>query len=399
MAFATMRVARWLPLACILFATTPSWSEEAASPERVLIARRGDTLASLLQGAGVEAAEREPALAALTPVFPARALHPGHEVTLRFARPEDDDNLLAIEIDAAPGHTIIVERQGNAWRAREERAAERRHLVRAEGSVQGALFENMKAAGLPPSLALGLIRTLAYTVDFQRDLQPGDRFAVLFERFRDPQGELLRHGRVLQAELTLSGRRIAIWRHDTATGSDWYDEDGRSLRRAFLRTPLDGARISSGFGMRHHPVLGYTRMHQGVDFAAPTGTPVYAAADGVVASAGMANGYGRLVKLRHGGGTETHYAHLSAFARGLKPGQRVRQGDVIGRVGSSGLATGPHLHYELVQAGRLVNPASRNTAIATRLTGRDLAAYQGMQRRMAVLARTLGPMQEVAAAQ
>jgi murein DD-endopeptidase MepM/ murein hydrolase activator NlpD len=228
-------------------------------------------------------------------------------------------------------------------------------------------------------------------VDFQRDIQPGDRFSVLFERFRDGDGDLLGHGRVLHAELVLSGRRIAFWRHELRDGTtDWFDAEGRSLRRAFLRTPLDGARISSGFGMRNHPVLGFTRMHRGRDFAAPSGTPVYAAANGTVISARHEGAYGRIVRLRHAGGVETRYAHLSGFARGIAPGRRVRQGDVIGAVDSTGLSTGPHLHYEVVIAGRAVDPA-RQTARSVQLAGRDLAAFHAARRTLAQQAAGIGP--------
>ena len=370
--------------------------QPAEASERIIIARRGDTLAALLLGARIAIDSAAPALAAMAPLFPPSALKPGHEVTLRLEA--ETDRLLGLEVEAEPGRSITVTLTPRGWQAQEERAEQRRMLVLAEGTVQGALIENLRAAGLPPALSLSLIRALSYQVDFQRDLLPGDQFRVVFERYRDPDGELLRHGRVLHAAFVLSGRRIALWRRDTAEGADWFDDNGQSLRRAFLRTPLDGARISSGFGARLHPVLGYTRMHQGLDFAAPTGTPVYAAADGMVAAVRREHGYGLLVQLRHGNGTETRYAHLSAFSRGLRAGQRVRQGEAIGRVGSTGLATGPHLHYEVVQAGHAVNPASSRPQPQLRLAGRPLREFQAQQQALRQQVARLAPMQEVAAA-
>lgn len=383
-------------------ATTPATATEAEPPprpqERVLVVRPGDTLARLLDSAGIDATEVHGAVAALTPLFRPTDLRPGVEIGIRLSA-DETPALLEVEIEPQPGRTVRVLRQDDrSWRAEESLAPRSRFIVRAAGTVDGGLFPAMTNAGLPPGLALSLIRVLGHQVDFQRDLQPGDRFTILFERYRDGDGDILGHGQVLHAELTLSGRVLAVWRHKDRRGTlDWYDAEGRSLRRTFLRTPLDGARVTSRFGMRSHPILGFTRMHQGVDFGAPTGTPVYAAADGVVVSAKNEGGYGRMVRLRHSGGVETRYAHLSRFGRGIAPGRRVRQGDVIGAVGSTGMSTGPHLHYEVIAGGRPVNP-SRHIQQTTRLAGQDLAAFRTAQRQLRQLTARLGTREEVAMA-
>jgi murein DD-endopeptidase MepM/ murein hydrolase activator NlpD len=363
--------------------------------EQVVIVRRGDTLSGLLLAAGIEAPQAHAAVAAVTPLFPARALREGQEVTLRTG---PNQALLTFEIDAAPGRSIRVAFANNRWQAQEHVAPQQRMLALAAGTVDGGLFPAAVDAGLPPALAMALIGILGHQIDFQRDLQPGDRFAILFERLRDPEGELLGHGRLLGIELELSGKTQSYWRADLRNGTtDWVDANGRSLRRSFLRTPLDGARVSSGFGMRNHPILGYTAMHRGTDFAAPAGTPVYAAADGVVISARFDGGYGRLIRLRHANGTETRYAHLSAFTRGLGPGSKVRQGQVIGRVGSTGMSTGPHLHFEILVAGKQVNPARHHSKPA-QLAGRDLAAFQKSRKELARLAAGLTTRTEIALA-
>ena len=213
------------------------------------------------------------------------------------------------------------------------------------------------------------------------------------------QRNMLRDGRMLHAALSLSGRDLSLWRYETEAGVDWFDDRGRSLRRVFLRTPLDGARVTSGFGMRSHPVLGFTRAHKGFDFAAPSGTPILAAADGEVMQVGWMRGYGRTILLGHGQDRETRYAHLSAVTPGLRPGDRVSQGEVIGRVGRTGLATGPHLHYEIVEAGQPIDPSRAPATPAAELTGPAFAAFAatriGLERQIAHLA----PMQEVAAAE
>ena len=402
-----------LPLATLLLAASPAraetasdvpaaseqGSEEAArTEERILLVRPRDTLARLLSSAGIDPVEAHGALEALASVFKPEDIRPGDEIGIRLST-GDTPTLLELELEPQPGRTIrVLPGQNGGWQAEEVIAPRQRFLVRATGTVDGGLFPAMTRAGVPGGLALSLIRALGHQVDFQRDLQPGDRFAILFERYRDGDGDILGHGQVLRAELTLSGRTLSIWRHKDRRGAtDWYDAEGRSLRRAFLRTPLDGARVTSRFGMRSHPVLGFNRMHQGMDFGAPTGTPIYAAADGVVVSAKREGGYGLMVRIRHAGGVETRYAHMSRFGRGIANGRRVRQGDVIGAVGSTGLSTGPHLHYEVIANGRPVNPA-RHVQPTVRLAGQDLATFRTAQRQLDRVVANLGTREEVAMA-
>jgi murein DD-endopeptidase MepM/ murein hydrolase activator NlpD len=373
-----------LSICALLAAPLPAAaaSEPPAEAQRVLTVRRGDTLGELLTSAGVSQAEAHDAIAALAPIFPPRSLAVGQEVGLRLD-PDRDNTLLALEIEPAPGRTIALRRQADRWVVEEQVTPRQRHLARIEAPIIGGVFLTLTRAGMPAPLTHALIRALSHEVDFQRDIQPGDRIAVAFERLRAPDGDLLGHGQLLHASLTLSGREIAVWRHVEQDGdAAWYHGDGRPLAGGFLRTPLDGARLTSGFGMRRHPVLGFSRRHEGLDFAAPPGTPIYAASDGVVAAARMERGYGRTVRIRHPGGVETVYAHMSRFARNLKPGDRVRQGDVIGAVGSSGMSTGPHLHYEIRLAGRAQDPARAALPAGERLRGAELAAFHDRRREL-----------------
>lgn len=357
-------------------------SDPPEEAQRVITVRRGDTLADLLESAGVDRVEAHEALAVLAPHFPPRSLSVGQEVGLRLD-PERDNALLSLEIEAAPGHTIALRRQGDEWTVEEHRLPRQRHLARLEAPITGGVYPTLVRAGMPAPLVHSLIRALSHEVDFQRDIQPGDHIAVAFERLRAPDGDLLGHGQVLYVALTLSGRLMELWRHTDEDGeSEWFRADGRPLAGGFLRTPLDGARLTSGFGMRRHPVLGFSRRHEGLDFAAPTGTPVYAASDGVVASVRTERGYGKIVRLRHAGGIETVYAHLSRFARGLQAGKRVKQGDVIGAVGSTGMSTGPHLHYEIRVAGRAQDPSRVALPSAAPLRGRALAAFNERRREL-----------------
>jgi len=370
---------------------TEALADAPPAAEETLVVAPGDTLLGLLTEAGVDRTDAHAALAELLELFPASSLRPGQELVLRLDA-EEDSRLLSLEISPGPGHTVTVAREGEGWRASEARLPEHPHLAQVEADVAGGVFPALVGAGLPSSLAYAVVRAYAHRVDFQRDLREGDRVAVAFERMRGPDGTLLRHGRVLYASLTLSGVAQEIWRHEGPEGQvGWYDAQGRPLAGGFLRTPLNGARMSSGYGMRRHPILGYNRMHRGVDFAAPTGTPVYAASDGVIQSVRRERGYGNVIRIRHGNGAMTLYAHLSRFAPGLRPGTRVRQGQTIGRVGSTGMSTGPHLHYELHVNGRAVNPASSRLPAPPALAGRALLDYQmartDLNRQRARLAR------------
>ncbi|MBU8547166.1 MULTISPECIES: M23 family metallopeptidase [Roseomonadaceae] len=370
----TLRLALCLCLGLSAHSAQATASDPPDEAQRIVTVRPGDTLGGLLAEAGVDPADAHAAIAALTPAFEPRRLAVGQEVGLRL---NDENALIGLEIAPQPGHTLALNRRGTGWALEEVVTPRLRHLARVETIITNGVFTSLTRAGLPGPLTHSLIRALSHEVDFQRDVQPGDRIAVAFERLRGPDGDLLGHGQLHYAAISLSGRVMEVWRHATPDGEvDWYRADGRPLRGGFLRTPLDGARITSGFGMRRHPVLGYSRRHAGLDFGAPTGTPIYAAADGTVISAKAERGYGRTVRLRHPGGVETVYAHMSRFTPGLRAGARVRQGAVIGRVGSTGMSTGPHLHYEIRMAGVPQNPATVALPGGAPLRGQALAAFQ-----------------------
>lgn len=367
--------------------------EQHAPPSPiVVVVERGDTLMALLTDVGLAPTEVHALAAAIADHLPARALRPGQEIVVA-PDPLDPTRARTVEILPDTTRRILATRtEAGTYRATLQETEQVRHLVRAEGEISSSLYEAMAAAEVPPALIMELIRAFSHAVDFQRDLQPGDRFAVMFERFRDPEGALIQHGQGLYAELRLRDRVLRIWRHAPAgESSDWFDERGESVRRALLRTPLDAARVSSGFGMRRHPILGYSRMHPG--------TPVYAAGDGTVAFAGWRGDYGRTVILRHGGGFSTLYAHLSAIPGSIRPGTRVRQGQVIGRVGSTGLSTGPHLHYEVHRNSVAVNPASIRTLAGRNLQGRELAAFRAERARIDRQFAALAGVAELAAAE
>jgi murein DD-endopeptidase MepM/ murein hydrolase activator NlpD len=222
-----------------------------------------------------------------------------------------------------------------------------------------------------------LIQIFSFDIDFQRDIQSGDQFAIMYEELSDEYGKKLGAGKILIAEMKLSGKPIRLYKYKSAKGdTDYYNAKGQSARKSLTLTPIDGARISSGYGRRRHPILGYTKMHRGVDFAAPRGTPVYAGGRGIIEVAGRNGAYGRYIRIRHNSTYKTAYAHLKGFARGIRKGRRVKQGQVIGYVGTTGRSTGPHLHYEILKNGRQMNPRRLNLPSGQKLRGKELARFQ-----------------------
>jgi len=254
---------------------------------------------------------------------------------------------------------------------------ETRNLFRAEGKVGESLFQTGLKHGVPEPIMTEMTSMLGYLVDFQRDLKPEHAFVVIYEQYLNADGSKGRVGRLVYAGIQLKGRRYGVWSFKLKDGRiDYFNSKGRSIRTALLRTPMDGAKISSGFGMRKHPILGYTRMHRGVDFAAPKGTEIYASGDGVVEKAGRVKGLGIHVRILHDEGYSTVYGHLSSLAEGLKKGDTVKQGDVIGKVGSTGLSTGPHLHYEVWLNEDAIDPASIKFETRLALAGDQLATFR-----------------------
>jgi murein DD-endopeptidase MepM/ murein hydrolase activator NlpD len=252
------------------------------------------------------------------------------------------------------------------------------HNHRAGGTIDSSLYLAAMQAGIPADVVVDMIRMFSYKVDFQRDLHPGDKFEVYYDYYYTPDGTPAKYGAISYAMMTLGGKEIPMYRFQPDAGepAEYFDGKGESAKGLLMKTPVDGARISSGFGSRFHPILGYTRMHKGVDFAVPTGTPVMAAGAGTIQFMGRASGYGNFVKISHGNGYSTDYGHLSRFAPGMRSGARVRQGQVFAYSGMSGMATGPHLHYEILINKVQVNPLTVKMAQGRRLIGKLLTAFQ-----------------------
>lgn len=347
--------------------------------QRTFTVRKGSTLAAVLASADVSRKQVHDAVGALKKVFDPRSLQIGQQIDLTLSKEND---LEAMNLDLGLRRVGVRRGSDGRYQAFLKEKPVVTRVAAAQGRIRSSLYEAAVRDGVPARIVAELIRLYSWEVDFQREIQPGDGFHLAYEQFLGADGELLSYGDIVFAQLTLSDEKKPLYRFETSSGTDYFDTAGRSARRALLRTPVDGARLTSGFGKRKHPILGFTKLHRGVDFAAPAGTPILAAGDGVVVFRGNKGGYGRYILVRHNAQYSTAYGHLSRFKRGVTKSSRVRQGQVIGFVGSSGLSTGPHLHYEIHRNGRQINPLSVKMPSGTVLTGDALARFESAREKI-----------------
>ncbi len=352
--------------------------------------RKGDTIATVLGRAGVNRADIHAAVRAFSKKYDPRYIRVGQELKIRYKVTAED--ILSDKSDwgafagfhYSPTFDKEVRVARGSTTSFDATVVERpvtRNVLRSEGIIQSSLYLAGIKAGLPPANLAELIRAYSWDVDFQRGIRKGDKFEVMFNIVLNEDGKIVRSDEILFAALTLQGQRKAIYRFDDGQGGfEYFDEKGNSAQKALMRTPIDGARLSSGFGRRRHPILGYTKMHRGVDFAAPKGTPIYAAGNGIVEMAQRNGGYGKFIRIRHNGTYKTAYAHMSRYGRGIHRGKRVRQGQIIGYVGTTGRSTGNHLHYEILRNGRQLNPMRIKMPSGRKLTEKELTRYRALQK-------------------
>ncbi len=365
-----------LPLAVPSAKAKPDAAQKGQAAKahiQLLKVKAGDTLSGIFGDHGLSAADLASIMALGGPVRELADLRPGEVIKVSLDAggdleslhyPLDDDRVL----------TVNREEDGFQQSVAPRAVQHRAHF--AHGVIESSLFESATRAGLSDNVTMQLIELFGWDIDFVHDIREGDSFAVLYDRvYRDGEGES--DGPILAAEFTTRGKTYRAVRFTDASGhTDYYTPDGHSVRKAFLRAPVDFTRISSRFTLhRKHPILGYTRAHKGVDYAAPTGTPIKAAGDGRIVYRGRMGGYGNVVMIKHGATYETVYGHMSRFKRGEHVGSRVRQGQVIGYVGMTGLATGPHLHFEFRVRGVAVNPRTVKLPDAAPIAARYREAF------------------------
>jgi murein DD-endopeptidase MepM/ murein hydrolase activator NlpD len=383
------RVVQELPLPQVV-------AEDAGEPVfvRESLIRRGDTVGAVLSRLEVDDPDAANFLQSSKDVKALTQLRPGRSI---YAETDADGQMRRLSYLTPGGTLFSVERDEDGFKVSEAPAELEAQPLMASGEIRSSLFAATDAAGLPDGIAIQIAEIFSSQIDFHRDLRRGDRFAVVYEGLYH-NGEWVKAGRVLAVEFVNQDKSYqAIWFETRDGHGGYYTPEGKSLRLAFLRSPLEFSRISSGFTRaRYHPILKTWRAHRGIDYAAPTGTRVRSTADGVVAFAGRKGGYGNLIIVQHPGKYSTYYAHLSRFAKGIHKGARVDQGEYIGYVGQTGMATGPHLHYEFHINGVQHDPLRVALPEAAPITRELRPAFEAQAR---PLAHQIELMRKIAIAQ
>ena len=356
------------------------------APEAVPVQiRRGETFEQAVRRTGVAAEEASAVAATIANAFDLTELRAGLKFETAIAKPRDgrgDARLIGLTMRTGPASQLTVSRSfDGALRLRSLEEKVTHETVVLKGDVERSLSASARELGATASIVRAASRLFATKFDLQRDIRASDEFTLVFDRDVTEAGRTVGVGDLMYAEL--KGRTFYRFRPAGAKEAQFFDENGKNLRSAMMRTPLQSfRRVSSNFGVRTHPISGYRKMHQGIDFAAGSGTPVVAPADGVVVEARRWGGYGNWLRIRHANGLESGYGHLSRYGSGIRAGQRVSQGQVVAYVGSTGASTGPHLHYEIWRNGQRINPAGIRTQEGTELSGADLAAFRAEKSRI-----------------
>ena len=283
-------------------------------------------------------------------------IYSGRKLSLIIKKLEDGSNTVVNILYPVNNTTSIeIRKSQNNFLIKENILQLYKKEVVVKNIIKNNLYSSAVDSGIEPNIIIEFARVFGFEVDFQRDIRKGDWFEILYEKFEDDNNKVRDTGKIIYASMFVNGEEINLYNFKYNDEEEYYDIKGKSITKSLMKTPINGARLSSSFGMRKHPILGYNKMHRGTDFAAPSGTPIMASGSGTVTRARRCGGGGNCVKIKHNSTYETIYAHMKTFAKGIKEGRKVKQGQIIGYVGSTGLSTGPHLHYEVIVNGKKVN--------------------------------------------
>jgi len=338
----------------------------------------GDTYDSIIGNLEVSALEKKKILEAVKKEKEIKYLKQNQQVYFKLDK-KGNTKILEFKIEINKKKELVFFREENPVSFNSKVLEKRltKTTIFKEGVIENSLYDSASRLNIKPNTIIEFARLYGFQVDFQRDIWKGDTFQIIYEQFENEDGSIIESGDIIFANLNTQGNNLNLYKFKLNNNEiGYFDENGISIKKTLMKTPINGARLSSPFGKRKHPILGFTKMHTGTDFAAPTGTPIMASGDGIVTRAQWCGGGGNCVKIKHNSVYQTVYAHMSKFGRGIKKGARVKQGQIIGYVGSTGLSTGPHLHYEVIENGRKVNSQKLKLPSGKTLKGKQRNEFE-----------------------
>ena len=320
--------------------------------------KKGDTIQKILQKYKIQNKEIQIVINQYKKYGNPNTLLVGNKIDIIIEKilPTNENSLLKFSVPITKSTAIeIVKNTENEIISKKIITKLYKRKVLSENIIKKNLYSSAVEASINPDTIIEFARIFGFEIDFQRDIRKNDYFKIVYEKYFDENGEFVKSGSILYAHMTVNGREVSLYKFGTDKDYGYFDINAKSVEKALMKTPINGARLSSPFGMRKHPISGFNKMHQGTDFAAPTGTPIMASGSGTITRAKWCGGGGNCIQIKHNSTYETIYAHMSSFAKGMRVGKKVRQGQIIGYVGSTGISTGPHLHYEVIVNGKKVN--------------------------------------------
>ena len=339
---------------------------------------QGDTFEKILNQLKISKNEKEIVIKNLSSFKFVNNLFKGQNISFELENANSSVKIIEISIEQSKTKKYVFYRINdlNKFDYKEIDKHLKRVIVFKESEIINSLYSSAINSGIKPNIIIDFARIYGFQIDFQRDIWKNDRFQIIYENFLDSNENVLDTGNILYANLILQGKDNGLYIFKTKNGYEHFDSAGKSIKKSLMKTPINGARLSSNFGVRKHPILGYNKFHKGTDFAAPEGTPIMASGDGKIIRARWCGGGGNCIKIRHNSTYSTVYAHLKNFGRGIKEGKRVKQGQIIGYVGSTGMSTGPHLHYEVIVNGKKVNSQKLKLPSGKILKGKERKLFE-----------------------
>ena len=342
------------------------------------VSKSGDTYEDIIESLSIDKKEKKNLLETILKEKSLKILRINQKFTFKLDN-LSDDKIIEFKIETDKKNEIIFYKTKNQKNFISKKIKKNfiKKLVYKETIITNSLYQSAVNLGIKPNIILEFARLYGFQVDFQRDVWKDDSFQIIYEEFVNEDNYIVDTGEIIFANLSLQDTDFQLYKYEYQKDKvDYFDENGKSIRKTLMKTPINGARLSSSYGKRKHPILGYTKMHLGTDFAAPSGTPIMASGDGKIMKAGWCGGGGNCVKIKHNSTYQTVYAHMSKFGRGIKKGVRVKQGQIIGYVGSTGLSTGPHLHYEVIENGKKINSQKLRLPSGKVLKGKEREMFE-----------------------